>query len=220
MHAVRRSLIAALEIVRKQNVSIPSGAADRVSIVTYDFKNSTPGPQLIVPLTNNYQKAMQSCAMLQPVNDRGYSTATEPGLILAREHLALPDDGGQGRPFTRKVIVLLSDGVPNAWASTEADISSDMGKYPSPDYYPSNIPWCNAALVQSAGFQHEQHGFLYPVGMGLGADLDFMDRMARLAKTDNAGASPRGTGNPVDYEQRLTEIFKKIIQAPGARLVK
>jgi hypothetical protein len=71
-----------------------------------------------------------------------------------------------------------------------------------------------------AGFRREEHGFLDPVGMGLGADLDFLDRMARLSEADSAGLSLRGTGNPVDYEQRLTEIFKKIIQSPGARLVK
>ena len=61
---------------------------------------------------------------------------------------------------------------------------------------------------------------VFSVGIGLGTDYDFMDRMARLGGTANdAGQSPRGSGNPAEYEQRLTEIFEKIITNPQIRLV-
>jgi len=45
MHAVRRSLIAALEEVRQQNVGVSSAVADRVAIVTFDAVDAyhTPG---------------------------------------------------------------------------------------------------------------------------------------------------------------------------------
>jgi hypothetical protein len=47
-----------------------------------------------------------------------------------------------------------------------------------------------------------------------------MDRMARMGDTaNNKGQSVRGSGNPAEYEQRLTEIFKKIITSPKLRLV-
>jgi hypothetical protein len=47
-----------------------------------------------------------------------------------------------------------------------------------------------------------------------------MDRMARLGNTANSqGESARGSGNPAEYEQRLTDIFKKIITSPKLRLV-
>jgi hypothetical protein len=61
---------------------------------------------------------------------------------------------------------------------------------------------------------------VYPVGIGLGADYDFMDRAARLGGTGGAdGQSPRGSGNPAEYESVLTEIFRKVISEPTGRLV-
>ena len=60
-----------------------------------------------------------------------------------------------------------------------------------------------------------------PVGIGLGTDYGFMDRMARTGGTaDDDGLSPRGSGNPADYEQRLTDIFEEIINNGRMRLVK
>ncbi len=38
---------------------------------------------------------------------------------------------------------------------------------------------------------------------------------ARISSTDDNGQSPRSSGNPAEYEQQLTEIFKKIIKNPG-----
>jgi hypothetical protein len=62
--------------------------------------------------------------------------------------------------------------------------------------------------------------FVFPVGVGLGTDYDFMDRMARMGGTgDDDGASPRGSGNPAEYEERLTQIFEDIITNPQVRLV-
>ena len=58
------------------------------------------------------------------------------------------------------------------------------------------------------------------MGVGLGCDYGFMDRMARMGGTaDSNGQSPRGSGNPADYEQKLTDIFSKIITNPQIRLV-
>ena len=58
------------------------------------------------------------------------------------------------------------------------------------------------------------------MGIGLGCDYDFMDRMARMGATANtSGQSPRGSGNPADYEAVLTQIFQNIITNPKLRLV-
>jgi hypothetical protein len=221
MHAVRRSLIAALEVVRKMNNGVPAGVGDRVALVTFDFVDSYHQPRLVTSLTGDYKKVMEDCAKLQEFNDSGRSTASEYGVALARDHLELPADGGQGRLTSKKVIVLLSDGVPNVWFSNAGDVNVEAAKNPSPDYYSSDLEWYNAVLMQASKFKHDDNGILFSVGMGLGADLDFMDRVARIAKTADAdGLSPRGTGNPADYEQRLTEIFRKIIERPGSRLVR
>lgn len=50
---------------------------------------------------------------------------------------------------------------------------------------------------------------VFPVGTGLGVDYNFMDRLARLGNTaDDEGESPRGSGNPAEYEQRMTGFLK------------
>jgi hypothetical protein len=69
--------------------------------------------------------------------------------------------------------------------------------------------------------QMEQKNWhVFPVGVGLGTDYDFMDRLARSGGTaDDGGQSPRGSGNPAEYEQRLTDIFEEIITNPQVRLV-
>ena len=47
----------------------------------------------------------------------------------------------------------------------------------------------------------------------------FKDKLG-LAGTDVGGLSPRGTGNPADYEAQLTQIFKTIINTRTGRLMK
>ena len=167
---------------------------------------------------SRYTTAMSSCTMLQAVSDVGATTAIEAGLIAARNHLRLPSEGGQGRSFSKKIIVLLTDGVPNAWESSSSSINGYIQSHPSPDYYNSSYLWLNSALTQAAIIESENM-FLYPVGIGLGTDYNFMDRMARMSKTDTAGLSPRGSGNPAEYEQRLVDIFSEIITNPGGRMV-
>lgn len=218
MHAVRRALIAALQEVKDQNAGLASGAGDRVAIVTYDGQDGYHAPQLVLPLTANYDNAMAACVDLQATSDIGATTATEPGLILARQHLAPTTEGGQGRPFANPVYILLTDGIPNVWQTADDDIDQYQIDNPSGEFYGGGYYWLDAALIQAFRIEDKKQT-LFPVGMGLGADYDFLDRMARIAGTDEGGLSPRGTGNPADYEQQLINIFTDIIRNPGSRLV-
>lgn len=218
MHACRRALIAAMQVVKTRNVGLSAGAGDRVAIITFDALDDDHVPQLVQSLTGNYTQAMESCTMLQAVSDVGASTAIEAGLIAARAHLKLPTEGGQGRSFAKKMIVLLTDGVPNAWESSSSQIDSYITLHPHADYYASDYVWLNSALMQAAVIE-DANTVLYCVGIGLGTDYDFMDRMSRMAGTDKSGLSPRGSGNPAEYEQRLTDIFEEIILNPGGRMV-
>ena len=169
MHAVRRSLIAALDVVRDMNVGLAVGTGDRVAIVTFDGYDNFHQARLVHALSGNYQAAMQACTTLQAVSDIGRTTAMEVGLILAREHLKPVSEGGQGRRNSSKVIVLLTDGVPNAWQSSDGEINSYIDSHPSPEYYGSLYPWYNSALRQSHMFRDDHSGNkLYPVGIGFG----------------------------------------------------
>jgi len=218
MHSCRRALIAAIQVVKTRNAGLASNTGDRVAIVTFDGLDAEHEPVLVQSLTDSYSTAMNSCTRLQAVSDIGATTAIEAGLITARNHLRLPTDGGQGRSYSKKVIVLLTDGVPNVWQSSNTSINNYIQANPNSDYYNSSYLWLNSALMQATMIESENTS-LYAVGIGLGTDYNFMDRMARMGKTDNAGLSPRGSGNPAEYEERLVDIFSEIITNPGGRMV-
>jgi len=218
-HAARRSIIAALQVVKERNAGITNpNQRDWVSIITFD-RLSDGGPTIEQPLTADYDQAMQVCTRLQAVGDIGASTASEAGIIAARQHIRPRDEGGQGRMSTNKVVVLLTDGLPNLYISSRSKINSFVSANPSPDFYGGRSYAYDATLMQAMQLE-QKNWYLFPVGIGLGANYDFMDRLARLGGTaSNDGQSPRGSGNPAEYEQRLTDIFEEIITNPQVRLV-
>lgn len=217
VHAARRAIIAALQVIKERNRGVAPEQADWVSIISFD-KLGGGGPMVEQPLTANYDAAMRVCTRLQAVGDIGASTATEAGIVAARNHIKPRSQGGAGRENTNKVIVLLTDGVPNLYVSSAATIRAFMASNPSPDFYGGNRLAYDAALMQAMQV-YQNRWQLFPVGLGLGTDYDFMDRMARLGGTANDGRSPRGSGNPAEYEARLREIFERIITNPQIRLV-
>lgn len=219
-HACRRAIIAALKVLEDQNSGIQNPWRDQVSIVTYDAIDSYHAPVLEQALTPDYRVAMQKCTTFQAVGDQAASTATENGIIKARAHLALPAAGGVGRVFSNKVVVLLTDGVPNLYQSTFNTVSAYMASKPSNQYYSSttgNMPW-NSVLMQ-ASIMKSENTQIFPVGTGVGADYEFMDRAANLNGTAKNGHAPQGTGNPAVYEAVLTQIFSDIIKGGRVRLV-
>lgn len=218
-HAARRALIAALEVVRERNEGIADpNQTDWVSIVTFDTL-SNGGPVVEQPLAGDYAAAMQACAGLQAVGDKGASRATEAGLIQARDLLKPQREGGQGRSSTNKVVILLTDGAPNLCTREATEISQFIGNHPSPEFYGNGASAYDAALIVVAQMR-EKNWSIYPVGLGQGTDSEFLDRLARLGGTaDETGHSPRGSGNPAEYERRLVEIFRTIVTDPQVRLV-
>ena len=217
-HAARRAIIAAIEVVKERNSSITNlSQRDWVSIITFD-RLSGNSPAIQVPLTGDYDVAMQGCTRLQACSDNGSSTATEVGLIAAANHIKPKSEGGSGRTATNKIVVLLTDGMPNLYQSSTSTINSYIKQHSSSNFYGGDYPH-DAALMRTSMMQGDRW-YLYPVGIGLGCDYNFMDRMARMGATaDKSGQGPRGSGNPAEYEQRLTEIFRNIITNPKVRLV-
>lgn len=228
MHAVRRSLIAGIKLIADNNAFVAKGSGDRVSIVTFDGLDDWHEPTVVLPLTDDFDVAMLACTDLQAASDIGATTATEAGISLARRHLVTDSSvsnpsgdsaGASGRKFASRVVVLLTDGMPNLWESDAADIDSYITANSNSDYYPTGYDWLNAPLIQASQFRVKDKGQLFSVGMGLGADYDFMDRLARTASTANGGSSPRGAGNPAQYESTLIQTLESIILRPGSKLV-
>lgn len=219
-HAMRRAVIAAMKTIKDLNKNVPAATGDWVGIVSFDAIDSYHQPVVRQSLTGNFNAAMQACTTLQAVGDINASTATENGIILAKQHLLPTSSGGAARTFSTKVMVLITDGVPNIYSSSNSTISSYISGHSNSDWYSTSDPEYNAVLMQTS-MMNSSKNLVYSVGMGLGCDYDFMDRISRMGKTaDSSGQSTRGTGNPALYEDELANIFKKIIQAPGSRIVK
>lgn len=219
MHAVRRAVIAALKVVEDQNASLAPDWSDSVSIVSFDAIDSYHAPILQQSLTRDYRGTMQKAANLQIVADIGSSTATEHGIIMARNHLKTAAQGGEGRTYTNKVIILLTDGVPNIYSSSLSTVGNYISANPSSNYYSNstgNLPY-NSVLMQAAQSKGTSLQ-LFPVGTGMGADYNFLDRAARINGTAVSGQAPRGSGNPASYEAILTSIFENIIKGGRVRL--
>jgi hypothetical protein len=212
-HASRRAIIAALKVISDRNQGVDPSQCDRVAIVSFDTT-----ARVVQTLTSDYHGAMQACTTLQAVSDMTYSTASEAGLSLAQSLISPSGTGSVGRQFTNKVVVMLTDGLPNIHTGNP---STYISQNPSPNYFTSGSykDDKNAALVQAAQMAAKKW-MVFPVGIGLGCDYNFMDPMARMGGTAVGGQSPRGSGNPAQYEQRLRDIFTDIISNPKCRLVK
>jgi Flp pilus assembly protein TadG len=220
VHSVRRSLIAAIQEVKLRNETIAdTNQRDWVSIISFD---SVAGTTIRQTLTGDYDAAMQACTRLQAAGDDTSTTATETGLILAKQHISRPEQGGVGRRNTQKVVVLLTDGMPNLKSSSNTEISNFRTGQPSSEFYGGTGGNYNydAALMQTMIMQG-QGWKVFAVGIGLGTDYGFMDRLARSGMTaNNTGESPRTSGNPIGYETEVSAIFKTIISNPQVRIVK
>jgi Flp pilus assembly protein TadG len=216
-HSSRRSLIAALQKVKDRNSTISdSNQKDWVSIVTFD---TVSGTVLRHALASNYDTAMQSCTTLQAVCDDQSSTATETGLIFANNHIKPNTQGGSGRIYTQKVVVLLTDGMANLKSSSDGQVGAYRNANPNSDWYGGGSYVADAALMQASSMELG-HWKVFSVGIGAGTDFGFMDRIARMGGTANDnGEAPHTTGNPISYETEMSNIFHNIITNPAVRLV-
>ena len=221
MHALRRGLIAGLDAVEQLNGSGRPAVRDWVSVVTFDGLGPFHQPEVAFELSADYLGAMEAVSKLQAVADVGATTALDPAVLLAQQHLAPPSEGGRGRTFAKKVLVIVSDGIPNAWTTDEAAVASYRSTLPAEqagEFYQAGATWLNAPLMHTERWR--EIGKTIPIGMGLAADHDYADRLARLADTaDEDGSSARTSGNPARYENELRRIFEDQLR-PSPMLVK
>ena len=216
MHSCGRALINSLKVIQDRNTHNNPDQKDHVAIITFDRLSN--GTTLIQALTDDYQAAMQSCTRLQACADKGKSTATEVGLKAAREYVQQERDGGQGSNNVNKVVVLLTDGLPNAYLSSINEISNYRSGNANGNFNAGGYHWLDAPLMQ-AKIINRKGWQVYPVGIGLGTNYQFMDRMARMGGTAQGGQSLRGSGNPAVYEATLRELFREIVEVPLVNLV-
>jgi Flp pilus assembly protein TadG len=221
-HAGRRAVIAALELIKELNANISdTNQRDWVSIVAFEddttATNSTVKTKIIRhSLDSDYDSAMSACTQLQACYS---NTGTQTGLIVAANLLKPTTDGGSGRTAANKVVVLLTDGVPNVadTSLTQSQVSSYIAAHPSSYYYNTSAKWMyDACLIETAELQ-SSNWCLYPVGIGLSTDSDFMNRLSHMGGSTSDAPTP--SGNPAEYESVVTTIFKNILTNPKLRIV-
>src|SRR5262249_20101970 len=149
-HAMRRAVIAAIQTIKDLNKNVNSASGDWVGIVTFDAIDSYHAPVIRQSLTGNFTQAMQACTTLQCVGDINASTATENGIILAKQHLQPTSSGGAARTFTTKIMVLITDGVPNLYSSSSSTINAYISAHANADWYSTSDPEYNAVLMQTS----------------------------------------------------------------------
>jgi Flp pilus assembly protein TadG len=234
-HAARRAIIAAIQVIdsRNKNITDPQ-QRDWVSVISFNVKGS--GAVIEVPLRQNssttgnpvsYADAISGnsavgsngCVNLQACADYSSSsggTTTDQGLIAAVNHIKYGGTG-LGRQQANKIIVLLTDGLPNDHSSLDGDITNYKGGHSSSYWTGDNNK--DAALMQTAMMQGN-NWYLYAAGLGANCDTTFMNSMACMGGTDVNGNAPTFATNSYQIEASLTSIFNNIIQSPKLRLVK
>jgi hypothetical protein len=228
-HATRLAVMAAIDQLALLNTGIAEASKDHVCVITF---NTAAGCTIKYPLNTtscDYQAAKASLRDIQAVADDASSTASENGLILARNHLDPNVNPSGPRLSAAKFLIFLSDGIPNIKSSSNTVINNWITNNPDGEWFTSGYYTYerNATLMQIA--QLKAVGWkVHSVGIGLGADKTLMDRLARGAGTaikdpnnpNGPKISPYAEGNPADYQSRLTSIFSTIVGAPNVRLVK
>ncbi|HYW79670.1 MAG TPA: vWA domain-containing protein, partial [Thermoguttaceae bacterium] len=210
---------------------------DRVSIITFD-RLTSGGPRIAQSLTWDYDAAIGACTRFQAAGDNGASTAIETGILKAREYLRPRREGGQGRRSADKVVVLLTDGHPNLYSSTREEVDrfinaqqhniphdrrSDVSKTNETEFDRIDRYARTAPLMQVVGMRDDRWR-CYVVGIGMGADHDYTDRLSSSGSIDRKEISReeislRELDHPTDDENRFVTLFEQILANPRVRLV-
>ena len=243
MHAARRSLIKALMVLKYFNHNVDMDSRDHVAIVNFDFFNASTGeiPQILQTFNGDYDQVMKICMLIfKPWTDKGSSTALEPGLRTAYNYM-----DQNSRDFADKVVVNLDRwksesnlyqphraGQPIrrlsdrsiANKTREVKDAEDQRLFYRPRdpklYQPGPYGHYlyNAAFMQTHKMA-EDEWHVYAVGLGYGVNDDFIDRLAKLGKTEELEAENIVKGTPQQVEEGLTKVFKAIVLRPRVVLV-
>jgi Flp pilus assembly protein TadG len=222
-HAARRAIIAAIQVIQERNALIGDSAyKDHVSIVTFDRKGAD-NVVIRQSLTDDYITAMKSAVTLQACNYGTACTDSDGGLICAYNYIKGTNDSGHGRNNANKVIVFLTDGLPNLNETDPSDIAKAKLSHPT-GWGTDNAQ--NGALYQALNMQGKNWS-LFAVGVGVQGSQSFMDLMAGMAGTQvTKTVNGKETTGAYDiakdvntYETTLRDIFNRIITNPKLRLV-
>jgi hypothetical protein len=124
--------------------------------------------------------------------------------------------------------VFLSDGIPNVKQSNDTTIDNYMTGKTGEWFTTGTFEYERNAVLMQVDQLKGIGWHVHAVGLGLGADRNLMDRMARMngtaipdpANPTGPRISPYAGGDPSDYQQRLTSIFEEMIKSKTISIVK
>ena len=109
--------------------------------------------------------------------------------------------------------------MPNLKTSSNSTISDYRDDNPSDFFYGGSSHYNHdAALMQVSGMQLKGWN-TFAVGVGLGTDGGFMDRITQMSTQEAEAEAPDTSGDPAEYETELRAIFEQIVDTPRVRLV-
>ncbi len=162
-HSTCLAIIDAIQIIKDRNQNVTdSSQSDWIAIVTFDL---TSNVTVLHTLDNNYDTAMQDCTMLQACNDNVSCTSTETGFITAIDLI-----NSKGRIGANKVVVLLTDGKPNLYSSSNSTISNYENAHHNSNYYGSLSDYSQDAAMMQTAIMQGNNWSVFPVELGLQGD--------------------------------------------------
>jgi hypothetical protein len=227
-HAMRIALMAAMDKIALMNAPYGEESKDHVCIITFDTSAET---QVLYPLNRHecdYEAIKDVLPTLQATAGGPASTASEHGLVRAMNHMdhELNPDGP--RWSSRRVVVFVTDGMPNIKQSGNSTIDNYRNANPGEWFTTGARRYERNAVLMRVSQMTAKGWKVFPVGLGLGADRELLDRAARMAGTaitdpdnpDGPKISPTAGGHPANYEHRLTSIFNEIVGSPFVQLAR
>lgn len=236
MHAIRRALISTINLIKSRNQNVgDSNQRDRIGLLRIDSDQRVASD---VVLTTNYDSVRASCVTLQAMSELFTGAATsqlDANLTFAAQQL-MPS--AQGRTYSRKIVIILSDFYPTRTSYTQTEIDSYQALFPPPEYgwfhavappagttdsryEPSTTRRRNQNGALMAAHQGYGTGVeIYPVKVGFSSSQSMMDALAEFGGTAyQSDVGPTITNNPDLYESRIKAVLADIIDNPRGRLV-
>jgi hypothetical protein len=175
------------------------------NVVAYSRSNSGAElTRLVVPLTGDYRQAMESCARLQSSGDDGTFSAVEEGLDIAHQHLQTPDNGGDGRESSKKLVFLVSGSRPDSYQCSTCDVNNHIARHNDGNFYHDGTYEKDGALVQASKMRLESWQ-VSTIGIGAEVDVDFLTRASRVSLKGKDQPYLRFVSSPDEYEQVLKQ---------------
>jgi len=106
-HSVRLAVMAAINRVAELNVGRPEGAKDHVCLITFDTGSGTTVRYPLDATSCSYASVKDAVRTIQAASDDVLNTASEKGLVAAKNHLDPAINPSGARPNSKKVVIFL-----------------------------------------------------------------------------------------------------------------